>query len=209
MGTYRLISAYFLYVNGILFFFVQIKILRCIRIVTSFKPQTVESFTMSYPDKAFEASVQFIKSLGINVHFKTLDPAQILPGISIEQGAIFIEEKQLLFPGDVLHEAGHIAVVPLAERHTLNKETIGKRTDAPAEEMMAIAWSYAACIHLQLPPEFVFHENGYKGGGSSICENFKNGQYFGVPMLQYRGMCCATPNNHQNPYPVMINWTMP
>lgn len=178
-------------------------------IVTSFEPQTVESFTMSYPNKAFEASVQFIKSLGINVHFKTLDPAQILPGISIEQGAIFIDEKQMLFPGDVLHEAGHIAVVPLAERHTLNKETIGKRTDAPAEEMMAIAWSFAACIHLQLPPEFVLHDDGYKGGGSLICENFKNGQYFGVPMLQYRGMCYASPNEVHDAYPVMIKWTVP
>lgn len=185
-------------------FFVLIKILRCKGIVTSFKSQTVQSFNMSNTEKAFEASVQFIKSLGINVNFKPLNPAQILPGISIEQGAIFIDEKQLLFPGDVLHEAGHIAVVPLAERHTLNKETIGKRTDAPAEEMMAIAWSYAACIHLQLPPEFVLHDDGYKGGGSAICENFKNGQYFGVPMLQYRGMCSA-----DKPFPYMKNWLAP
>jgi hypothetical protein len=159
---------------------------------------------MSNNTIAFEASVAFIKNLGINVVFKPLDPAQILPGLSIEQGAIFIDEKQLLYPGDVLHEAGHIAVVPASERHTLTAASIGKRTDAPAEEMMAIAWSYAACIHLQLPPEFVFHDDGYKGGSATLCENFKNGHFFGVPMLRYRGLC-----HPDIPFPMLKNWLAP
>lgn len=73
-----------------------------------------------------------------------------------------------------------------------------------AEEMMAIAWSYAACVHLGIDAKFVFHDNGYKGGGSSIAENFKEGRYFGVPVLKWVGMC----NNpeEENGYPKMIKW---
>jgi hypothetical protein len=41
-----------------------------------------------------------------------------------------------------------------------------------AEEMMANCWSYAACVHLKLNPYFVFHEEGYRGGGSYIANNF-------------------------------------
>ena len=34
-------------------------------------------------------------------------------------------------------------------------------------EMAAIAWSYAAAIHLEIPPAVVFHEAGYRGGSKS------------------------------------------
>lgn len=96
--------------------------------------------------------------------------------------------EKFKYPGDILHEAGHIAVVPPAERHLLNADTIATREQREAEEMMAIAWSYAACVHLDIDAGFVFHDNGYKGGGSSIAESFKQGHYFGVPMLQWVGM---------------------
>ena len=58
-------------------------------------------------------------------------------------------DQKLLYPGDVLHEAGHIAVVPSAERHLLNAETISLREAKEAEEMSAISWSYAAGIALK------------------------------------------------------------
>ena len=33
-----------------------------------------------------------------------------------EQGSIVIDKDALLYPGDILHEAGHIAVVPADRR---------------------------------------------------------------------------------------------
>ena len=54
--------------------------------------------------------------------------------------------------------------------------------------MMAIAWSYAASVHLQLDPSVVFHADGYRGGSQSLIENFTGGRYIAVPTLQWLGM---------------------
>lgn len=105
-----------------------------------------------------------------------------------------------------MHEAGHIAVVPAAERKNLKGPLIAKRNDAPAEEMMAIAWSYAACIYLNIDPVFVFHEQGYKGGGLNIVENFQDGRYIGVPVLQWLGMTTTDTQSGFPVYPAMIKW---
>lgn len=157
----------------------------------------------------FEKSIAFLEQIGITIIFKNIEAATLLPGLSIEDGCINIDKQRLSFPGDVLHEAGHIAVIPASERQTLNSENIDIRQDAAAEEMMAIAWSYAACLHLQIDPCFVFHENGYKGSGSHIVDNFKQGNYFGVPMLQWVGMALErkSETEPEKPfYPAMLQW---
>jgi hypothetical protein len=152
----------------------------------------------------FEKAVDFLQSIGISVHYRSFDGKGFLPGISIINGEIVVNRELLKYPGDILHEAGHIAVVSAADRSSLNAQSIADREMKEAEEMMAIAWSYAACVHLGIDAAFVFHDNGYKGGGSSIAENFREGRYFGVPVLKWVGMC----NNpdEENGYPKMIKW---
>jgi len=79
----------------------------------------------------------------------------------------------------------------------------------PAEEMAAIAWSYAAALEMDLDPAVVFHEHGYRGGGDSILENFRAGRYFGVPMLEYYGMTLNERSAEEcgmTPYPRMLSW---
>jgi hypothetical protein len=75
--------------------------------------------------------------------------------------------------------------------------------------MMALAWSFATCVYLDLPAEFVFHDHGYKGGGKALSENFTQGNYLGVPMLQYLGMCGRLDQQGIPPYPHMLKWTLP
>lgn len=160
-------------------------------------------------ERELEMSIAFLTDIGISVIPCTLPTDSFLPGLSIRQGAIYFDKEALRYPGDILHEAGHIAVVPAAERVTLDEISIGKRKDREAEEMMAIAWSYAACMHLGLDPVFVFHEDGYRGGGSYIAENFREKRYFGVPMLQWVGLTFDDANALKHgavPYPVMIKW---
>jgi hypothetical protein len=155
--------------------------------------------------------ILFLNSIGIETVFKNIDYESFLPGISIEDGVIVIDKEKFKYPGDILHEAGHIAVVPLDERVTLNAQSIEKRSGRESEEMMAIAWSYAACLHLNIDPYFVFHENGYKGGGNYIADQFNAKQYFGVPMLQWIGLCVDEKNAanlHVDPYPKMIKWVL-
>ena len=157
-----------------------------------------------------EKVLDFLASINIPVNYRAVAEEEcFLPGLLIENGAIIIDSDKMKFPGDILHEAGHIAVVTEAERPDLNGKDIGNRKDNAAEEMMAIAWSYAACVHLGIDPYFVFHENGYKGGGHSIADNFKEGKYFGVPMLEWTGMTGRSGGMGQaseNPYPKMKKW---
>jgi hypothetical protein len=162
-------------------------------------------------DKNLDTCIAFLYSIGIKTCFRKLEAATFLPGLSIEQGSIVIDTDLLKYPGDILHEAAHIAIVPAADRDTLDEAAIGKRADREAEEMMAIAWSYAACMHLKLDPYFVFHDEGYKGGGSYIADNFNSKNYFGLPMLQWKGMAFDEKKAAElgvAPYPAMIKWLL-
>lgn len=160
-------------------------------------------------NEAFEKCVAFVKGIGINVIFRENSASTLLPGFEIINGDLYISSSAMQFPGDILHEAGHIAVVPAGDRPSLHNNNIGNRENKEAEEMMAIAWSYAACIHLAIDPHFVFHEKGYKGGGAEIVENFREKKYFGLPMLQWVGLAAdeekAAALNIM-PYPNMIKW---
>jgi hypothetical protein len=155
--------------------------------------------------------IDFIKQIGIEVEITKESKENFLPGIEIWEGKLIVNINNLQFPGDILHEAGHIAVVPKSDRNTLNAENIGKRQNREAEEMMAIAWSYAACMHIGLPASFVFHDGGYKGGGDYLVENFTQKRYIGLPMLQYHGMCFDETNaeiHNLKAYPTMQKWCL-
>ena len=87
-----------------------------------------------------------------------------------------------------------------------SQEKVG---EGGGDEMMAIAWSWAAMVHLELKPEIVFHPDGYRGGSESIIENFSNGRFFGVPMLQWLDMTADEKHAEELgvlPYPHMIKW---
>ncbi len=166
--------------------------------------------TTTYNKALLEKCISFLQLIGIPVkRINTMAVESFLPGLSIDGGSIILNEVHCTYPGDILHEAGHIAVVPADERSGLNAESIAGRENKEAEEMMAIAWSYAACVHLEIDPYFVFHDDGYKGGGSYIADNFNNKQYFGVPMLQWIGLTADEKNAAAKgiaPYPAMIKW---
>lgn len=154
----------------------------------------------------------FLRDIGIAVRAGTVSGATALPGIRIDRAAIVIDEERLLHPGDLLHEAGHLAVAAPQRRAAFHHD-VGN--DA-AEEMMAIAWSYAAALHLKIDPALVLHSDGYRGsrvtngeGGESILANFQGGHYFGVPMLDYLGMTVDIARARREgltPYPHMIRW---
>jgi hypothetical protein len=162
-------------------------------------------------DEYIEKCISFLHEIGIETIFEKPDDACFLPGILIRNGCMIIDRETLKYPGDILHEAGHIAIVPAAERSSLNASAIEKRKDSQAEELMAIAWSYAACVHVGLDPYIVFHDEGYRGGGSYIVDNFNNKNYFGVPMLQWKGMAADEKKAAElgiAPYPAMIKWML-
>ena len=104
----------------------------------------------------FEQCIEFLNKIGIETAFRKIGNKSFLPGLLINKGMIIIDKDALEHPGDILHEAGHIAVVPTFERPGLSEKGIIKRKNREGEEIMAIAWSYAACIYLSIDPFFVF-----------------------------------------------------
>jgi hypothetical protein len=136
----------------------------------------------------------FVRGIGIAVRAATLTAPTFLPGLDIRHGAIFVDEARLTYPGDMLHEAGHIAVADPAERHA---PTL---SPSPGEELTTIAWSNAALRHLDIDPAIAFH-GAFKGGGAAIIENFTAGHYIGVPLLQAYGMSCEPHRARKKPSP--------
>ena len=145
----------------------------------------------------------FVRSVGIDIRPMTSGVKCFLPGLDIADGAVLLDEEGWSFPGDLLHEAGHVAVASPEER------LLPKLDPTPADEMTAIAWSYAAAVHLGVPLEVLFHPDGYKGGSQALIDAFKAGGTIGMPMLAYYGMTVdpkrATPDGPA-PYPHMLRW---
>jgi hypothetical protein len=137
------------------------------------------------------------------VESRILPDNTFLPGITIEQGNLYYDPGKLAYPGDLLHEAGHLAVLPGGERRALGADA----GNDGGMEMGAIAWSYAACVFLGLPVETVFHEDGYRGASASLIENFANGCCLGVPILEWRGMTVyQRAQGGEALYPAMTRW---
>jgi hypothetical protein len=159
----------------------------------------------TFADPLVERIASFLNEIGLEVRHGTVGAGTALPGILIDGGVLVVDEATMLYPGDLLHEAGHLAVVPPARRTAFLHDA----GDDPAEEMMAIAWSYAAALHLKIDPTIIFHKGGYRGGGSWIVENFAAGCYFGVPMLDYVGLAVDIARARREglmPYPHMRRW---
>jgi hypothetical protein len=148
--------------------------------------------------------VNFLIKIGIEVTKTPLQRQTFLPGVSVDHGAILIDETKLLYPGDLLHEAGHLAVMPAQQRKQA-QDNVSKKA---SEEMMAIAWSYAALIHLGLEPSVVFHEGRYRGWSEALIENFTQGRYIGVPMLQWIGLTVDEKRAKETGDPDMMNWLL-
>ncbi|MFZ0815048.1 MAG: hypothetical protein WAM78_05985 [Candidatus Sulfotelmatobacter sp.] len=69
-------------------------------------------------------------------------------------------------------------------------------------------WSYAAAIHIGLPPETVFHQTGYKGSAQSLIQIYRAGNA-GVPLLQWMGLTLDQTHAAElsiPPYPHMLRW---
>jgi hypothetical protein len=160
---------------------------------------------LASPVAVTDQIVAFLRAIGLEVRAGPVAGDTVLPGIQVDRGVLFYDPAQLRYPGDLLHEAGHLAVKSVADRQLAGTD-LGAD---PAEEMMAIAWSYAAILHLELPPEVVFHPAGYRGGSTALLENFTAGRYIGVPMLQWHGL---TRDERQAaaagvaPFPKMRRW---
>lgn len=142
----------------------------------------------------------FLNSIGIEIIELPLPNDTFLPGITLKGNAILVDPDQLKYPGDILHEAGHIAVTEETLRPLIGTDEMDKNWPSVGDEIATIIWSYAASHHLNLPLEFVFHPNGYKNDSEWLIEQFSNNTYVGLPLLEWMGLC------ESSKFPEMKKW---
>ncbi|MDB5678715.1 hypothetical protein [Sphingomonas bacterium] len=144
--------------------------------------------------------VTFVRSVGITIEPAILPDDGFLPAIAVRNGVLLYDPARLQWPGDLLHEAGHIAVTDPALR-----PTVSEFDSDGGDEMAAIAWSYAAARAAGIDSRTLFHDHGYKGEGGWLAELFDGGGDIGVPMLQYYGIC-ARAGQGEPTFPAIRRW---
>lgn len=178
--------------------------------LTIFKAQNIPDLMIeTKTNLQLEKTIAFLEEIGIIIIEKKLDSTTFLPGLSLGSNCIYIDYEQLKYPGDVLHEAGHLAVTTMKERHDIGTESMSKDWPSQGEEIATMLWSFAACNHLEFPLEFVFHAGGYKNSSNWLMDNFQNGNYIGLPFLEWAGMALSEEKaavTNQPSFPKMIKW---
>ncbi len=156
-----------------------------------------------------EQIVAFLNSIGVATRQGVVPGDAFLPGIRVTRGALVYDPPTLRWPGDLLHEAGHIATTPAALRGTLDGGIELPGDVGHATEAEVSAWAYAAACHLQLDPAVVFHGGGYQGAAPALVATFALGVYPGAPGLAAAGMThvgAAARAAGLSVYPRMVRW---
>lgn len=151
------------------------------------------------------AIVAAVETVGIPVQWGPVTDGLLLPGIWIENAGLTIDTDRLLFAGDVLHEAGHLAVMAPGDRAAAR----GTLPEDGGQEIAALTWSYAMALEFDLPLDVVFHD-AFKANGPWLRKTFSEGCILGQPLLQYwqmTRMAGAEPHFDGLPaFPKMGKW---
>lgn len=148
-----------------------------------------------------ERCLVFLAGIGIRTGPMGRHGPQLLDGLAIVEGRLLIDADIPVWPGDLLHESGHIAVASAEERSRL-----GPVAADGGDELAAIAWSYAAAQACGVSLRNLFHDGGYRGDSETLRTAFADGRYIGAPMLGHFGLTDPHGYEADHPYPTMIRW---
>lgn len=165
-------------------------------------PETVH-WRRVFTDPTIVTLTDFVQGAGIPVLAASAVGPTRFPGMDIQNGCVLVDETRVSHPGDILHEAGHLAVTEPSLR---NAPTV---SPSDGQEMAALAWSYAATVHLKLDPALVFYPGSFQNMAESLIDNFAEGRYIGPPLLQLFGMTVEPRHAEARqvaPFPYMLRW---
>lgn len=173
---------------------------------------------------SFRLCATFLDRIGIPV---ILSPGAdgFLPGIRILGGSILVTAADDGLAGDLLHEAGHVAVVPALFRPLIDDDVSGLepafgeyieahpdgfsypedpvcRGIIQSGEQEAAAWSYAAAVAAGIDPWLPFSK-GFNDEGRDVLERMRIRQHYGINGLAAGGM---TRLRGADAFPSMIRW---
>jgi hypothetical protein len=164
----------------------------------------MEISNLVFENQLTQKIVVFIQDIGIEVKKQSIDEDTFLPAILLDKGTLVVDEKKLLYKGDLLHEAGYIATLTPQKR----VEVYNDVSKNPGDEIATLAWSYAASKYLDIEPQIVFHDKGYKGEYKWLTEHFSTGGDIGVPLLDWMELTISKnmANEGDEIFPIMKKW---
>lgn len=178
-----------------------------------------------------EITITFLRSIGLELELESDCHGLhgFLPFIQIREGRLHYSFRTL--PSDLLHEAGHLAVLPSEwRRHVsgnvdlslaplfdslknmeLEPDCALQRAAVNCGDCEATAWAWAAGMHLGMTAEEIIpdEELHYEGHGGEVRQMLQMGRYFGIHGLQHAGFCLARPRAGEPAFPHMRFWLQP
>lgn len=158
--------------------------------------------------RLLERILAFLGEIGVAAREQPIDEATFLPGIRVSGGALVFDRTRLRWPADLLHEAAHVALTSAARRPALDDALDAETPDAIGE-VEAIAWSFAATTHLDVPLDQLFHPDGYHGHSQGLALAYSLGVHHGAAGLAALGLCAVGAEAQRRglrPYPHMLRW---
>lgn len=175
---------------------------------------------------AFDRTAAFLTALGLVVrHDEAADG--FLEGVEIVDGELRVERFDDEFAGELLHDAGHLAVLPgrfreqgngdlrdvskimsdWVDRHgaLLDPDDPTVRAILQAGECEAVAWSYAAALAIDIDTRIPFFR-GFEGEGLALHDQVATGYYFGVHGRAAAGMTDLPRSRGTSRFPAMKRW---
>jgi len=166
--------------------------------------------------------IDFLNSIGIRTKYCSYPIKGFLPNVFISAGVLYYTEDTL--PSDILHEAGHIAIIPEEYRAFCTGDmekcvqTIWAKAKAAGEleeidgymcrallqasDVEATAWAWAAGKFLEIPEAEIILDSQYEGNGKNIRFMLSTNSYFGI-----NGLRAARMLKSVREYPVLQKWT--
>jgi hypothetical protein len=178
-----------------------------------------------------ENAMQFLNKIGIETRME-VGSHGFLPGVRIVNGTLAVDPR--CKASDLLHEAGHVAIMPRRYRHMLNGDILpaliaawedAVKIDAHPESPLmrallqcsdpeATAWAWAAGRHLGLEPEEIIPDSSdphiYGGEAAGVRLAHELNHSLGAHGLAAAGFCQVGMFNRHNPlppYPRLAFWT--
>ena len=158
--------------------------------------------------RLLERILAFLARIGVVAHDQSIDEPTFLPGIRVTGGALVFDRQRLRWPADLLHEAAHVALTSAARRPALD-DALGAEPPDAISEVEAIAWSFAAATHLDVPLDELFHPDGYHGHSQGLALAYSLGVHHGATGLAALGLCAVGAQAQRDgvqPYPHMLRW---
>jgi hypothetical protein len=175
---------------------------------------------------AFAKAVAFLEGLGLRTRFDS-DARGFLSGVGIRRGELVVVQPNDDLACELLHEAGHLAVLPgmfrdeasgdlddvnkamsdWTDQHlaAIHPDDPRMRAILQSGECEAVAWSYAAALAIGIDTRIPFYR-GFDDEGLSLHDQVASGYYFGVHGLVAGGMTDLPRPHSTTPYPRMKRW---